>query len=507
MNHPLRSQAPVSWKHFRDLLVLYTPLWLGAAVAFGALGATYALLRTDHFLARQPLVVRDEANSAVDRLGRFADASALRAAQETVLDIAHNRNVVAAAMQEIGHPNADASADWPTVSDIDDAIEQSVNVIAPQGEEFGGTEVIYLQTKAESQQRAVAFCNAMFKNLTNHLRKVRQVRADSVIKELTYTRDLAKDKLDNVAEEMRQMESLLGEDLGDLRNLIDAISGDSATRRSLETARQKLQEEEVKLRKMQSLLDLLVQGAKDPDQLLINGDDMLRSQPSLQRLKEGLIDAQLQASKLVGVYTKENPKRKAAEATEREIRHRIVQETQSVINAMQPALAVQTAETKKLAEQVNKLTEKLANLAEARTTYADIDADLRNRQQQLANAEQRLAEAEANRQAALSTSLVASLGDPIVTDKPVGPGGTTITLGSVVAGLLFGLGTVFLVAPGQSNTQGGRRWSDRMMADQPGTGDAADRCSPAGRRATDQAAPKLAGESLPDRRRSDRRTG
>ena len=507
MNHPQRSQSQVSLKHLRDLLVLYTPLWLGAAIGFGALGATYSLLRTDHYLARQPLVVRDEANSAVDRMGRFASASALRAAQETVLDIAHNRTVVAAAMCEIGPPNENAPADWPTVTDVDDAIEQSVNVIAPQGEEFGGTEVIYLQTKAESQQRAIDLCNAMFKNLTNHLRKVRQVRADSVIEELSYTRDLAQEKLDKVAAEMQKMESLLGEDLGDLRNLNDAISGDSATRRALENARLKMQNEEVRLRKMQSLLDLLVQGAKDPDQLLINGDDLLRSQPSLQRLKEGLIDAQLQASKLVGVYTAENPKRKAAEATEREIRHRIVQETQSVINAMQPALDVQTAETKELADQVRTMTQKLAVLAEARTTYADIDADLRNRQQQLANAEQRLSEAEANRKAALSTSLVASLGDPIGTDKPVGPGGTSITIGSVVAGLLFGLGTVFLVAPGQTNAQGGRRWSDRLMSDQGRSGDRKDMRSLTGRRASDRPVSNLEQALAQDRPQSDQRTG
>ena len=124
MNHPQRSQSQVSLKHLRDLLVLYTPLWLGAAIGFGALGATYSLLRTDHYLARQPLVVRDEANSAVDRMGRFASASALRAAQETVLDIAHNRTVVAAAMCEIGPPNENAPADWPTVTDVDDAINR-----------------------------------------------------------------------------------------------------------------------------------------------------------------------------------------------------------------------------------------------------------------------------------------------------------------------------------------------------------------------------------------------
>ena len=80
----------------------------------------------------------------------------------------------------------------------------------------------------------------------------------------------------------------------------------------------------------------------------------------------------------------------------------------------------------------------------------------------LAEAERLLSEAEATRSAALSTNLVAELGPPQVTENPIGPGGVTLAAGSSMAGLIFGLGAVFLIAPGPSQSTGRRRWTDYL---------------------------------------------
>jgi len=82
----------------------------------------------------------------------------------------------------------------------------------------------------------------------------------------------------------------------------------------------------------------------------------------------------------------------------------------------------------------------------------------------LEEAERALAEAHASRKAALSTDLVAKLGPPQVSDNPLGPGGTIVAIGSTTAGLLFGLGTVFLIAPGPNDRGRGRRWTDFLHA-------------------------------------------
>ena len=461
MKHVM-SAAPIPWKHIRNVLVLFAPLWVGAVLVFGLIGVSYSFLSSDIYSARQPLVVRDEATRAVDRLGRFASQTELKAAQETILEMTQNREVVAAALRAIGPPDGNAEKNWPTLSAIDSAIGSSVNILAPQGAEFGNTEVVYLEVKAGNRGRAVEFCRAMFDSLTKHLRDVRRVRADSVIIELTHARDLAKQHLEDVSARMKEIEVQFGADLGELRSLNDTFAGDSSNRRALDQTKEQLQSAELELEKLQSLHELLVAGSKDPKKLLISGGDLLNSQPSLQRLKDGLIDAQLKASQLSGVYTLENPKRKAAIATEREIRERIIQETNSVIASMKPMLELQLAQVEKLSQKVASLSNKLEQLAEARTSYAEIDAELKQRTELMAEAEQRLADALASRSAALSTNLVAELGPPQVSDRPIGPGTTTLTFGSMIAGLVFGLGAVFLIAPGHTPSHGRRRWTDHL---------------------------------------------
>lgn len=431
-------------------------------LVFGLIGVSYSMVTKDIYSARQSLVVRDEATRSVDRLGRFASQSELKAAQETLLEMARNREVVAAALRQIGPPDGGIDDQWPTLATVDSTIKKSVNLLAPQGAEFGNTEVVYLEVKAGQRDRAVQFCHAIYDNLTKHLRDVRRVRADSVIIELTHARDMAKANLIEVTKRMLVVEVKFGADLAELRSLSDTNAGISSIHRTLALTSEQHQAAELELDKLKSVHALLVAGSKDPQKLLISGGDLLSTQPSLQRLKDGLIDAQLRASQLSGIYTLENPKRRAAIATEREIRDRIVQEALSATESMKPMLELQAAQVAKLTRKFDSLSSKLEMLAEARTSYAEIESELKQRTDQLAHAEQRLADAQASRSAALTTSLIAELGPPQVSEKPVGPGTPTMTLGAMMAGLIFGLGAVFLIAPGPIQNHGRRRWTDHV---------------------------------------------
>jgi uncharacterized protein involved in exopolysaccharide biosynthesis len=459
------TSSPIPWKHVRNVLVVFAPLWAGAALLFGILGAGYAVISSDVYSARQPLVVRDEATSSYDRLGRFASQTELKAAQETILEMTQNPEVVAAALREIGPPSGSPDSSWPSNELVEKVSSDAVNLLAPKGSEFGNTEVVYLEVKSKSPERASEFCQALFNNLSVQLRKVRRVRADSVIEELGHARDLAKANLDEVSQKMNEIEVQFGTDLGELRNLNDTISGDGTTRRTLEETTRDLNAAELELERLNSLYSLLVSGAEDPQHLLISGGDLLATQPSLQRLKDGLIDAQLAASQLAGVYTEQNPKRRAALATEKEIKRRMQQETTTAIRSMEPVLRLERERVVRLKERESQLSERLEQLARARTDYSKIDAEVKNRSSQLADAERSLSDAKATRSAALSTNLVAELGPPRVSEKPIGPSAKVMTLGSTMAGLIFGLGTVFLIAPGPSQVRGGRRWSDYLGRD------------------------------------------
>ncbi|WP_168566714.1 hypothetical protein [Crateriforma spongiae] len=486
------SAAPIPWKHIRNVLVLFSPLWGGAAVLFGLFGLSYSLFSSDVWSAKQPLVIRDEATGSVDRLGRFASQNELKAAQETILEMAKNPEVVAAALRQIGPDKRSGADDWPSVKTIETVADQCVNLVAPQGSEFGSSEVIYLSVKAKKPDRAVAFCNALFDNLTEQLRKVRRVRADSIIVELTHARDLARQNLDEALTMIQEIEVKSGIDLGELRNLNDTISGDGTSRRTLETTTSDRQAAELALSKLEAFHQLLVDGASDPQKLLISGDELMSSQPSLQRLKEGLIDAQLETSKLAGNHTVLNPKRRVAMAVEEEIKRRLQQEAAAVVRGMQPELKLARDRVNRLRQQEADLTKKLAHLAEIRATYAKLDAQLKNRTEQFAAAEAALAEARASRSAALSTNLIAELGPPQVGDSPISMSGTMLTAGSTTAGLMFGLGIVFLIAPGPSGKTYGRRWSDYL----------------GGRRASDHASGSEggSGQSFPNDRRAKPRT-
>ena len=334
----MTTSAPIPWKHVRNVLVLFAPLWVGAALLFGVAGACFAVISRDLWSARQPLVVRDEANRSVDRLGRFASQTELKAAQKTILEMAQNPEVVATALRQIGPADGADEATWPSNKVIEKTANSCVNIVAPKGSEFGNSEVVYLEVKSGDRSRTTEFCHAMFDSLTEQLRKVRRVRADSIITELTHSRDLAKRELDEASARIHEIEVQFGTDLGELRNLNDTIAGDGTNRRTLEQTTSELQAAQLELDKLESLHELLLAGTKDPQRLLVSGGDLLASQPSLQRLKDGLIDAQLAASQLSGIYTDENPKQRAAAAAEEEIKRRMQQETAAVIQAMEPTI-------------------------------------------------------------------------------------------------------------------------------------------------------------------------
>ena len=456
------SAAPIPWKHIRNVLVLFAPLWVGATIVFGLMGSCYALFSADKYSARQPLIVRDQANGSVLRLGRFASMTDLKAAQETVLEMTQSHEVVRNALQQIGPVDGEDPTEWPSTTVVEGTIKSSVNLVAPKGSDFGNTEVVYLEVKAEDKARTVEFSRAMYDSLTEHLRKVRRVRADSVIMELQFARDMAQQNLDEVASRMQEIEATFGADLGDLRNLNDSISGDGAGRRGLTDATKELDDAETELTRLKSLYQLLVTGAENPQHMLVSGSDLLSDQPSLQRLKDGLIDAQLRSSELSGIYTMENPKRKAALSAEGEIRERMKQEIVAVIQAMQPRIALEEKRIASLEAKREAISVRLEKIAVARTNYAKIDDELDHRTTLLEEADRALTEAQASRTAALSTNLVEELGPAQVTDKPIGPSGSLVAVGASMAGLIFGLGAVFLIAPGPTESHGRRRWSDYL---------------------------------------------
>lgn len=463
LNTGMNASQPIPWKFITTTLVKFAPLWVGVTLFCGALGFAYSIVKQDLWEATQPLIVREEASGSEVRLGRFSSQTELQAAQETILEMARNREVVEHALTELGPYSSLTLGKWPTSQVVDSVAGSWINVRAPETSEFGKTEVVYLATKAESPQRAEKFCGILFNALSEHMREVRRLRADSIIEELRHARSLAQANLDESNLALTKLESSVGMDLGELRGLSESLSGDGGSSRIRSELEKDIRTAELELKKLESLHNLLIRSEQDTTHLLVSDAELLQSQPTLQRLKTGLIDAQLEASKLAGRVTDSHPRMLAAVRSQNTIRGELRDEISNVIRTMGPSMKLAQRKLDTLHVRQRELEDKLGSLANIRADYSQLIAEVKNRTEILNQSQTGLAEAEALRSAAINTNLLAAMGPPKSSEYPVGLGTTKLTAGAMVAGLLFALGTVFLVAPNPNGQGFSRRLSDTMV--------------------------------------------
>src|SRR5690606_72267 len=130
--------------------------------------------------ATQALVVRDEAMGAEVRPGKFQQPDDMKAAQETVLELARSRAVLRAALADVGPGREhDPTKPWPSAEAIA-ALADSVKLAPPKGAEFGKTEVFYLSVKAETPARALKLTEAICRHLQLRSRELRDQKAQSL---------------------------------------------------------------------------------------------------------------------------------------------------------------------------------------------------------------------------------------------------------------------------------------------------------------------------------------
>ena len=207
-------------------------VWLVPTFVIGLLGTGYALLRPPTWVASQGLLVRDEAVGELSRSGRFGTTDARKAAQEMILQIARNRQVVQNALEELEGSEKKSEPSQITPSDVS-AFLDGITLTAPKGAEFGQTEVIYLQVKGGSVDQAVQRVKALTRHVQLHLSELRNRRTESVIRELTERLKLTQENLDESTRILETMEREVGSDLGELRTLSQTGTGESNLRTAL----------------------------------------------------------------------------------------------------------------------------------------------------------------------------------------------------------------------------------------------------------------------------------
>ncbi len=529
----LEMTAPkITNKHLLTLLKTYWQwrlLWVFTTILFGGLGVGYAMfLKEDKWVSSQGLLVRDEANGGVMRLGRFESQTAMKAAQETILEMARNPQVLRNALLKVGRePSKNPlrklsfasslfgkpATGAPTSKEVESLAKDGIEVRAPRGAELGTTEVIYLDVSAKTPEHAIKLNRAVTEELEKHLQEVRRVRADGVIAELKTAAESARVALEASTDKLRKLEETAGADLSDLRSLTDANVGGSANRTRLDSVKSELLAVELRLQQLKTEHSVAFESLKSPNKFLSAPAKVLTSNPGLLKLRQGLADASITRSELTGRFTAEHPKVVAAKETEAKIVEQLRSELVVAIGNLEQELEITTERARRLREKQAHLEERLSILAGVRADYANAAAEVRSRNEQLQRADMELASAVASRNAASTSSLVTQLDEPIVGETPVGPGKSTIVAGATACGLMFGLGLVFLFSPMELQPTGGfgRRSSDfagfgRRMSDQVRVADAS--AMPAGgerrRRGEDRGATSASSAASPqvaDRRK------
>ncbi len=449
----------------------WRPLWIATTLAFAFIGIVYVLLlKGDVWLASQGIIVRDEATGAVMRLGRFQSQTEMKAAQETILEMAVNAQVLRNALTTVGREPGGllgwfSSGDKPpTTSEIDQLTRGSVQIRAPRGAELGTTEVIYLDVKQSSPERAVALNRAVFDALQAHMQQVRQARADGVIAELKAADETIRNKLVAATDQLTQMETEAGADLSDLRGMTDSNSGGSSTRQVLDSIKSELRQAELLVQQLKTDLQLATTSFENPDQLLLTPSNLINSQAGLKSLRDGLAAATIRASQMQGRYTPNHPLVEAALQSEANLRIQLRNELGLSVKTLSKDIGIADERVSKLKSQQTQLESRLEKIARIRAEYSNVASDVKSLNQQLQETSRELGQAQSARLAATTSSLIARMDEPILGEKPIGPGRTMIVAGATFSGMFFGFGLVFLLSPLGGGATYGRRRLDNTNA-------------------------------------------
>lgn len=432
-------------------------LWFIPTLALTILASFYCMIRQPTWRAEQGLLVRDESGSAEGRQGRFDSVDTMKAAQETIMEVARSRMAVEAALRQLGPPaDKKVALPWPSDEDIE-AMRERITVTPPKGAEFGHTEVIYLAVTGPSREEAVRRTNVVCEQMEVQLAKIRSTRAQSVISELRNTVANATRELNEATRALQELEQDIGPDLAELRSLNDR-AGEGNLQQTLNLIITEIRGLEATQQGNEQLKELLVSAERDPEKFLATPNRLLESQPALRRLKEGLVDAQLQTSRLLGSMKRKHPLADAALRSEQEIWDNIRDELKAALRGVETELMLGARQIAGLQQQQRDLQARFDRLTGLRVHYGNLVDARQSRIAILQRAKSDLAEAEASQNAAFEASLLTRIDEPVAGNKPVGPSNSLIVLAGFGGGLATGASLLVLTIPMGSGS--GRRWSD-----------------------------------------------
>lgn len=442
MNSPRPASAGLTPRDCVQLLVEHRRTWLRCTLVCGVLSVLYALFMPRYWEASQAVVVRSEVSGASNQEpGEFADLYEMRTFQETILELARSRHVIAATLKVV-----DATDEEPSLKDIEE-FREHLSMLPPNGAEFGKTEVFYLAVQDTDRQRALKLVEELCQQIDFRLRELRIKQATSVMEELEQKIALAQSAHSEETSRLEEFEGVVGSDLGELRQLNAALSGQSDLRQQTVNLDSEIRVYEAKVKEALQLKQAIVGAQQNPEQLIAMPTSLLQSQPTLRSLKDGLVSAQLRAAELGGIRTASHPQLIAAQDSVEQIRRDFFKELEVALEGIEVELSLYRNRLSDLEKELQKNQARLGGLARLRADYANRISAVENSRAVLDQARTQLGEVRAMKVAARSASLVTPVDNAETGQYPVGIGRTSVVLLGSFAGLVMGLGWIFLSVP------------------------------------------------------------
>ncbi len=426
------------------LLVEQRQKWLLPTMVCGALALGYSLVMSRYWEATQGFVVRPEVSgSSTNEVGKFADLYQMRTFQETILELAKSPQVIAATLKAVEQAETGEPAEAPSATAIE-KMRKRLSLLPPGGAEFGKTEVCYLQVKDTNRQRALKLVAEFGRQIDRRLHSLRTEKSRSLRNELQQQVALAEEALEAETARLAKFEAQVGADLGELRMLNASNSGQSDLRQQAIRLNDERRAAELATRESSQLLEVLQSARNEPEQLIAMPNSLLTSQPTLRRLKDGLVDAQLRVARLEGTRTVDHPQVKAANSAVEFVRQDLHRELAVAIRGIQVEIKIGNSRAAKLDQQYADVQQRLSRLAQLRAGYANHMSAVDNSRLVLDRAQKQLGQVSSQLAASSSSKLVTPIDQPETGPYRAGPGRSTIVLLGTFGGLVLGIGWVFL---------------------------------------------------------------
>lgn len=420
--------------------------WIAPGIALALAAFALPTIVPPKWVATQAMTVRNEAGTAVEGRGKFRQVEELKITQGTVLEIAKSRRVLEAALRRVGPPSGKARADFPTPKDVA-RLRKAIAVVAPNGTEFGKTEMFYLKVKDIERQRAVALASAVAAETQASFQDVLNAKSASMARELERSRSVASRDLAQSSARLQSLERHVGSDLGELRILHQQPSSNGELRQRVVFLENELRQLRNRERLNQEMEGLLRRLQQDPRHVMAAPNSLLESQVALKRLKEGLVAAQLKKAELLGNMSEEHPTVRAAALAEEQIRNEIQLELAASLRGIDDERRLIAGQIETFEDQLAETRARLEKIAGLRTEYSNLAAEVDHRTKLLQGIETDLTEARASEAGANAASLITLIDQPDPGVKPEGPGRATLGLAGLFAGLFAGVGIVILTTP------------------------------------------------------------